>query len=119
MFENSVSIDFTAIHAICGQSGPIEESHEHKWRCEATFVTSKLDQSGMAIDFRIVKNALMEISKFIDGKNLNNISQFSGKSVSAETVALYFYEELSKIFGKQLKNVTVWEDNDRRVTYYE
>ena len=78
----------------------------------------KLDNIGMAIDFRRVKTALDEILSELDHKNLNELLYFNERNATTEYIAMYVFNEMKKKIN-MIKAVTVWEGRNNTVTYYE
>ena len=58
MFELTVEADFSASHLLEGYDGPCKNLHGHNYRVRATVECEKLDPLGMALDLRVLKQAL-------------------------------------------------------------
>ena len=67
---------FAAAHRLREYEGNCEQLHGHNWRVEATVESSLLDDRGMAMDFRSIKDALHDILSGMDHKYLNEIPPF-------------------------------------------
>jgi 6-pyruvoyltetrahydropterin/6-carboxytetrahydropterin synthase len=78
----------------------------------------KLDELGMAMDFRKIKRVLNKILGELDHKNLNALPFFKKHNATAEWIAVYIFQEVKKKI-KNIKSVTVWEGNENAVKYYE
>jgi 6-pyruvoyltetrahydropterin/6-carboxytetrahydropterin synthase len=79
-----------------------------------------LNQSGLLIDFRLVKKWLGEILDELDHKHLNEIPCFSGINPSAENVARYIAQKFApaaKAARVKVTRVKVWESDNAAVTY--
>jgi 6-pyruvoyltetrahydropterin/6-carboxytetrahydropterin synthase len=86
-------------------------------------VASKvLDDIGMAIDFREIKNQTKVVVKRLDHQYLNDVAPFDVLNPTAENIAKYFYDEVGLLINNQdvrVKEVTIWETLRASVTYSE
>ena len=122
MFEISVKRAFTASHALLKDGLRVEEPHEHRFECEAVFTGDGLDEIGVAMDFRVVDEALSEVLAPLNDAGLNGKELLPGMSPSAENLALFIFRGLAEtLAGKdaRLARVTVWEDRWHGATYFE
>ena len=123
MFELSIKDDFGAAHRIAGYPGKCNNLHGHNWVVEAVVYGDKLNDLGMLVDFKELKEALKEILDELDHHYLNELKPFSGINPSSENIAAYLYHRLSE--HKNIKNtcrvkfVKVWETEKSAATYYE
>jgi 6-pyruvoyltetrahydropterin/6-carboxytetrahydropterin synthase len=118
MFELSVQSHFSAAHQVKGYSGDCASIHGHTYRVKAVMAADKLDDIGMAVDFRQIKDILEKILAGLDHKNLNDIRYFKENNATAEYIAKYIFIEMKEQI-KTVKSVTVWEGYNNSVTYYE
>ena len=118
MFDLSVEGIFSAAHQVKGYSGDCAGIHGHTYQVRVILKVDKLDNIGMAIDFRRVKTALDEILSELDHKNLNELLYFKEHNATTEYIAMYVFNEMKKKLN-MIKAVTVWEGRNNTVTYYE
>jgi 6-pyruvoyltetrahydropterin/6-carboxytetrahydropterin synthase len=118
MFDLSVEGTFSAAHQVKGYPGDCASMHGHTYQVRVILRAQKLDNIGIAIDFRRVKTALDEILSELDHKNLNELTYFKERNTTAEYVAIYVFDEMKKKIN-MMKSVTVWEGRNNSVTYYE
>jgi 6-pyruvoyltetrahydropterin/6-carboxytetrahydropterin synthase len=118
MFDLAVEGYFSAAHQVKGYPGDCASIHGHTYRVKALLMVEKLDNIGMAIDFRHLKTILEQILSDLDHKHLNDIPYFKEHNATAEYIAMYLYYELKKKV-KNIKAVTVWEGHNNSVTYHE
>ncbi len=111
MFSITVRERFSAAHKLEG-----EPLHGHTWRVEVNVRLEKLNQKGMAIDFRILKGYLKAVISQIDHKYLNDLPFFKEREPTAENIAVFIYQELKK--RREVSSVTVFESEDAWATYY-
>lgn len=117
MFEISVEGAFSAAHQVKGYPGDCAAIHGHTYRVRAIARVEKMNNIGMAMDFRRIKKVLNEILYKLDHKNLNELPFFKKRNATAEYVALYIFDEIKKKIN-MIKAVTVWE-GEHSVTYFE
>jgi len=103
---------FQAAHFLKGYNGKCEKIHGHTFHVEVRVRVTKLDKTGIGIDFTEIKKKLSEILP--DHTLLNEVYDFNP---SAENLSRHFYHELKKSFP--VKEVTVWESEDASATYSE
>ena len=121
MYEVSVTATFNAAHGLPLGGGKMEESHEHLWETTATFRSRSIDnEMGVVIDFVVVKQALDAIASRLDGKNLNELDEFAGRTTSAENVAERIADFLLRELGDctALYRVSVTEAPGCSAGYY-
>ncbi len=123
MFEIAVEESFAAGHRLRGYGGKCEKPHGHNYRVRVTLEGEQLDATGLLYDFVELKRRLSELIEAIDHKFLNDLVPFDQVNPSAENLAKYFYDELSKQLaatpghGVRLKEVTVFETDTTTATY--
>jgi len=122
MYEVTIIKSFSAAHMLKAVGGKCEELHGHNFKVESTVTAQELDQSGISIDFRNVKEWLQEILDTLDHKHLNELTSLLGENPSSENIARYIYKEMKlKVRRTELKvaRVKVWESESAAVTYKE
>jgi len=103
---------FQAAHFLKNYKGKCEKIHGHTFQVEVEVEATKLDETGIGIDFTLIKQ---ELSKILpDHAHLNEVYDFNP---SAENLARHFFHELKKHFP--VIRVTVWESEDASATYSE
>lgn len=124
MFEVRIEVDFPAAHHLLGYSGDCARLHGHNWKMEVFARASELDKVGMAIDFRILKQAAKELVARWDHQDLNTVEDFKGLNPTAENIAKVAFERLSEKLSKtitaaSISKVTVWENERCSATYFQ
>ena len=87
---------------------------------EAVAAGDALDRIGVVVDFEHLKKVLGEVAGRFHYKDLNEHPDLAGKSVSAEVMARYFFDEVRKGLGaegRRLVRVRVWEAPGCSATY--
>ena len=116
MFEIKVRGDFSAAHNLRNYEGKCEHLHGHNWAVEAVFRYGKLDDNGLAVDFKIAKAALKDVIETLDHSYLNENAPFGKTNPTSENIAKFIYTSIKKKIGG-IHSVAVWE-NERSCAVY-
>ena len=115
MFELKVLDSFDAAHRIEGYPGKCARLHGHTWSIEVFVVGEILDELGMVIDFKTVRNSLREVLDEFDHQCLNDLPMFREKNPTAENIAMEIFDRMSQKIP--IDRVSVWESPKSCVTY--
>jgi 6-pyruvoyltetrahydropterin/6-carboxytetrahydropterin synthase len=123
MFQVSVDETFSAGHALRGYKGKCENVHGHNYKVRIILEGPGLDSVGLLYDFTNLKRILREIVGGVDHKFLNDQAPFDAINPSAENLAKFFYDEISRQMdampgGARIARVTVWETDTTSATYW-
>ena len=83
---------------------------------------TELDQIGIGIDFRDIKQAVREVLFNLDHFDLNELEPFREVNPSSENIAKYIYQELSKklnTHSAKVSRVKVCETPGAGAYYWE
>jgi len=122
MFVLKIVTDFASAHSLRDYPGDCSRLHGHNWQVEMLVASKVLDNIGMAIDFREIKNQTKVVVKRLDHQYLNDVAPFDELNPTAENIAKYFYDEVGLLINNQdvrVKEVTIWETLRASVTYSE
>lgn len=117
-----VHTHFSSAHSLRGYRGNCEELHGHNWKVGVQIAAETLDNLGMVIDFKVLKQELHQIIQRLDHKHLNDIPPFDALNPSSENIAFYIFQELKKSLTHDriiVAKVTVWESDDSSASYSE
>ncbi len=119
MFEVSVEETFAAGHSLRNYRGKCENVHGHNYRVQITVEGEDLNSIGLLVDFADVKRAVRAVVARLDHQFINDISPFDTVNPSAENMARYFYDEISKSLppGPRIREVKIWETDITSATY--
>jgi 6-pyruvoyltetrahydropterin/6-carboxytetrahydropterin synthase len=95
MFEINISDRFAASHQLRRPDGSYESLHRHDWHVQITYTGEKLDESGLLVDFTVVRARLREVLAGLDGRQLNDLPTFADRNPSAENVAVHIADQLA------------------------
>src|SRR6202163_2415591 len=125
MYEVTVEADFSSGHYLRNYKGKCENPHGHNYKVRVTLAGSVLDEAGLLLDFKLLKQVLRPVIDRIDHQMLNDLEPFTVLNPSAENIAKYFYDEsnvkLERVTSGRVrvKNVTVFETDTTTATYSE
>lgn len=87
-----------------------------------TIATAQLNDLGMAIDFRVLKQTVHSVLSMLDHSDLNTLVAFRGKNPTTEALAQFVHAEMAKALMGTLATVvavTLEETPNYSVTYSE
>ena len=116
MYELRIRSDFSAAHNLRNYKGKCERLHGHNWIVEAVFAYKSLGRDGIAIDFRLAKRMLKGIVEKLDHSYLNELKILKHINPPSEKIAKFIYDRLKKK-NRNLKSITVWENEDSCAIY--
>jgi 6-pyruvoyltetrahydropterin/6-carboxytetrahydropterin synthase len=125
MFEVTVEAGFSSGHYLRNYQGKCENPHGHNYRVLVTLVGPALDETGLLLDFKLLKNLLKPVVDYLDHQMINELPPFTELNPSAENLARYFYEETSRELqaitaGRvRIKDCTLFETDSSFARYYE
>ncbi len=120
MFEISVEESFAAGHALRNYRGKCEKVHGHNYKVRVTLEGETLNAAGLLVDFTELKSLLHSVVERLDHEFLNDVPPFDKLNPSAENMARYFHEEISKGLaarGVRVSSVKLWETDTSTATY--
>jgi len=121
-FEIRVEKQFSAAHLLRGYQGDCALMHGHNWIVAAYVKCKALDEIGIGIDFRQVKEALKEVIAGLDHRILNEVPAFKEVNPTSENLARFVYKELSTRLNAgtaRVSKVWVFETPGAGAAYWE
>lgn len=106
VFEVYVRTHFSAAHSLRGYQGDCARTHGHNWIIEVYVKCKELDQIGIGIDFRDIKQAVKGVLEGLDHFNLNELSPFANINPTSENIAKFLYVELGKVINSSVVKVS-------------
>jgi 6-pyruvoyltetrahydropterin/6-carboxytetrahydropterin synthase len=120
MYEVTIRRRFAAAHQLRGYRGKCEDLHGHNWIVEVGVEGTELDDVGLLLDFKALKNHVDDVLEELDHKYLNDHEWFKNRNPSSEYLALFLHEQITARLdspGLELTFVRVWESDDAAATY--
>ena len=111
-YEVGLSRNVRAFHIMPGLPGPEGQLHDHDYRIEIVVDREQLDDRGMVCDLDVLEAALIELTKRIEGRNLEEIRPADAEAVTVEVFARWVHDTLSPPVaagGGAALAVRVWE----------
>lgn len=115
MFEVMVRLTFSAAHRVEDYPGNCERLHGHNWTVELFAGKKKLDGLGMVVDFRKLKDVARETISKLDHSYLNDLPEFKKTNPTAENIARFIFDRVSKKIP--LSRVHVFESENTMASY--
>jgi len=122
MFVLKIVTDFASAHFLRDYPGNCANLHGHNWQIEVSVEAEELDESGMVIDFKTIKSKTKEVISKLDHKLLNDIKPFDKINPTAENIAKYCYQQISKQINTnniKISLITIWETPRACASYKE
>jgi 6-pyruvoyltetrahydropterin/6-carboxytetrahydropterin synthase len=126
MFEVTVEAGFSSGHYLRNYRGKCENPHGHNYKVFVTLVGEELDEAGMLLDFKLLKQVMRPTVDYLDHFMINDLKPFDAElNPSAENLAKYFYDQTSKQLHEmtagrvRVKDCTLYETDTSFARYYE
>ncbi len=122
MFELDIHREFSAAHSLRGYNGDCANLHGHNWTVQVFIQSEKLNEIGIAMDFKVLKKELDAVLAELDHKNLNEHPHFKETNATSENLAMYIYQRLRPavdLRGVTLARVRVCKPPTSGPTYFE
>ena len=120
MYELKVLTHFAAAHQL-QVARKCENLHGHNWKVEVCVEGDRLDDSGVLMDFGVIKRRVKDIMKELDHKFLNELEAFGDSfPPSSENIAHYVAMKLQQSIEEasvKVCSVTAWESDNACATY--
>ena len=123
MYEVTVEAGFSSGHYLRNYEGKCENPHGHNYRVLVTLAGEELDETGLLLDFKLLKNLLRPVVERLDHQMINDLEPFTELNPSAENLARYFFDETSGQLGKltggrvRVKDCTIFETDTSFARY--
>ncbi len=112
LYTLKIVTDFAAAHTLRDYPGACSRMHGHNWKVEVEVQATHLDDVGMGIDFKQIKQATRKVTDELDHYYLNEIPPFDRVNPTAENIASYIYQAVSELINSErvkVSAVTLWE----------
>ena len=126
MFEVTVEAGFSSGHYLRNYRGKCENPHGHNYKVYITLVGEKLDDTGLLLDFKLLKQVMRPTVEYLDHRMINDLKPFDHElNPSAENLAMYFFRETSAQVREmtngrvRVKDCILYETDTSFARYYE
>lgn len=123
MYEVTVEASFSSGHYLRNYHGKCENPHGHNYRALVTLAGEALDDAGLLLDFKELKQLLHPIVEHLDHQMINDLEPFTSLNPSAENLARYFFDQTNKRIAQitdgrvRVVKSTVFETDTSAATY--
>jgi len=121
-YNLKILTDFASAHTLRNYPGACARMHGHNWKVEVEVNAAALDDMGMGVDFKVIKQATRDLAGQLDHRYLNDLEQFTEINPTAENIAAWFYGMLSEKLNNDritVHAVTLWETERACVRFTE
>ena len=121
VYELIIKEDFAAAHRLLNYHGSCEKLHGHNFKVEITVRAKELDDIGLALDFRELKEVARKVLAGFDHTVLNELPEFQNQNPSAENISRCLFSALAPVINRdrvELYRVTVWESDHAAASYW-
>ena len=125
MFEVTKQAGFSSGHYLRNYHGKCENPHGHNYRVLVALVGAELDEAGLLLDFKLLKQLLRPTVEYLDHQMINDLEPFITLNPSAENLARYFFEKTASQLQEmtqgrvRVKDCTIYETDTSFARYYE
>ena len=112
MFTITVETHFQASHQLVLPDSSKEPAHSHDWVITTAVSSEKLDDMGVVMDFRTLREIVENVTAELDNTALSDLEHFRRNNQSAENVTMYIYNKLRVGLpeGVELQSIKVVEE---------
>jgi len=100
-YEVSVIDHFSAAHQINETHDKCERLHGHNWQVIVWVIAKELDEHGLVVDFRILKNELKRCLDILDHNYINDLPAFKDINATSENIAYFIYKQISQAIDNE------------------
>ena len=92
--------------------GSKEPAHGHDWVVTTAVSSERLDDVGVVMDFRALREIVENATAELDNTTLGDLEHFRRNNPSAENVAMYIYDRVRDALpeGVKLQSIEVVEE---------
>ena len=122
MFDIEIRRTFSAAHQLKGYDGDCRNLHGHNYSVVVHVAAEKLNDIGIALDFKLLKAALDEVIGAYDHHNLSELPEFQAVNPTSEILAKTIYHKMgAKLNDGSIKvsSVRIGESENSAITYSE
>ena len=116
MYRLRIESHFDAAHKLLGYKGKCSQVHGHGWKVEVFVLGEKLNNIGILVDFKVIKERLQEIVEKLDHTFLNDFKEIGNPT--SENISKYIFKNLKNLPNSvKLEKVRVWESPETWCEY--
>jgi 6-pyruvoyltetrahydropterin/6-carboxytetrahydropterin synthase len=119
MYIASIRTAFSAAHCIKGYDGDCAQPHGHNYRVEVHVTSQGVNETGLSVDFRKLKQMANDVVAELDHQMLNDLPFFAEHNPTAENIAGFIFKQIQSKLPDHLSLhcIRIWETDDYMVEY--
>ena len=122
MYELLIDTKFSAAHQLRNYNGRCERLHGHNWKVRVHIESEVLNDIGLAMDFKDLREAANDQLAVLEHAFLNDVFPFTELNPSSENIAKWLYDSLGKRLNTEtlrVSRITVWESDTAAASYFD
>ena len=122
MYEVTIETSFSAAHFLKNYKGKCEKLHGHNWKVQITVSAAELDDKGLGMDFKELREIADKFVEKFDHANLNDLPEFKQRNPTTENIARIIFDGLEELIDAELvcvKRVSVGETDGNWASYWK
>ena len=80
MFEVTVEAGFSSGHYLRNYRGKCENPHGHNYKVFITLQGEDLDEAGLLLDFKLLKQVMRPVVDYLDHRMINDLEPFTSST---------------------------------------
>ena len=121
MYDIFIKTHFSGGHHLRNYPGNCEKPHGHNWKVKVSVRLDKLDELGMGVDFKVLKEKVNSVVDELDHCDLNEHPAFQERNPSSEHIAAFLFDQLGEKLTTDryaLYSIEIRETDSSGVIYY-
>jgi 6-pyruvoyltetrahydropterin/6-carboxytetrahydropterin synthase len=121
LYRTFIETRFSAAHQLHGYKGRCGKLHGHTWKVRVEVETNQIDDIGISMDFKALKQLVDSVIDCLDHHHINEIKPFNQENPTAENLSRFIYKKIEQQLPTSIHiyQVTVWESENYAVRYLE
>lgn len=121
MYRLSAQVGISSAHYLNHYEGDCARLHGHNWKVKVEVTANTLDEAGMAMDFKDLKDVSWKVIGKYDHQVFNEVAPFDEINPTAENIARYFFQAIARELPAHVKmdRICLWETEKYSVEYSE
>src|ERR1700739_3007754 len=93
MYEVTVEARCSSGHYLRNYRGKCENPHGHNYRVYVTLIGKELDEAGLLLDFKLLKQVMRPVVEYLDHTMIKHLKPFDVVNPPPENLPRYFFEQ--------------------------
>ena len=126
MFEVTVEAGFSSGHYLRNYRGKCENPHGHNYKVFITLQGEDLDEAGLLLDFKLLKQVMRPVVDYLDHQMINDLEPFTTtQSLGRKSRPILLRQDQGSTprhdrkAASRVKDCTLYETDTSFARYYE